>query len=93
MYGYWVSPNGKPPKKMREVPKRAAPKTKKIEIARILLWALFVTPQLAPPHQTRLQILGAPGAPGNRRKAGQSQLPLYSPTKGMLARTSNFAAI
>ena len=79
-------------KKCVKCPNTPRRKQKKIEIARLLLWASFATPLSAAPHQTRLQIPGAPGAPGNRRKPGQSQLPPYSLTKRTLARTSTCAA-
>ena len=44
---------------MREVPKHAAPKTKKFEIARSLLCASLASPLSSPTHKTRLQIPGA----------------------------------
>ena len=42
--------------------------------------------------ETRL-IMGAPGAPRNKRKPGQFQIPPYSSTKRTLARTLTYAAI
>ena len=64
-------------KKCVKCPKAPRRKPKKIEIARLILWASFATPLSAAPHQTRLQIGKRLAPPETGASQASPSFPLF----------------